>query len=141
MSIEEIVHEIALEGSAYEEMVEGTTVTDRVKKRWARRITAMREAIALLKTHPEALPNEPLTLEELREMEGKPIWIKKLTGYGVSEYGIVHLCPPPDVADPKVIRVVNGAFGFEQILPYPKNKKQQKYGNTWIAYRRPPKED
>ena len=32
------------------------------------------EAIEALKAHPDAQPNEPLTLEELREMDGKPVW-------------------------------------------------------------------
>lgn len=64
MSIEEIIKELSLEGSVYEEMIAVGTVTDRVKKRWERRAIAMREAIALLRTHPEAQPNEPLTLEE-----------------------------------------------------------------------------
>ena len=34
------------------------------------------EAIRVLKTHPDAQPNEPLTLEELREMEGEPVWVR-----------------------------------------------------------------
>lgn len=35
----------------------------------------LREAIALLCTHPEAQPNEPLTLEELMEMDGQPVYL------------------------------------------------------------------
>ena len=82
--------------------------------------------------------SNPLTLDELREMDGEAVWIEKLTGYGVSEYGIVHLCPPPDLSDPQVIRVLNGVTGVEQVIPYPKAKKGQKYGKTWLAYRRKP---
>lgn len=33
------------------------------------------EALALLKTHPDAQPNEPLTLEELRN-RNKPVFVK-----------------------------------------------------------------
>lgn len=49
-------------------------------------------AIALLRTHPDAQPNEPLTLEELREMQAKPGWLdcKYEKGWGiigVSEFG------------------------------------------------------
>lgn len=80
MSIEEIIKELSLEGSGYEEMIAVGTVTDRVKKRWERRAIAMREAIALLRTHPEAQPNEPLTLEELREMDGQPVWLNVAGG-------------------------------------------------------------
>lgn len=66
MSIEEIIE--TLEG--FQRMSEGISgvVND------AERAQALREAIALLRTHPEAQPNEPLTLEELREMDGKPVW-------------------------------------------------------------------
>lgn len=42
----------------------------------------LREAIALLRTHPDAQHNEPLTLEELREMDGQPVWIDRGPGYG-----------------------------------------------------------
>lgn len=50
------------------------------------------EAIALLRTYPDAQPNEPLTLEELREMQAKPGWLdcKYEKGWGiisVSEFG------------------------------------------------------
>lgn len=49
--------------------------------------TVLREAIALLKTHPEAQPDEPLTLEELREMGNKWVWIKILVPLGGIESG------------------------------------------------------
>lgn len=35
----------------------------------------LRAAVALLKTHPDAQPNEPLTQEEILEMNGKPVWL------------------------------------------------------------------
>lgn len=73
MSIEEIIE--TLEG--FQRMSEGISgvVNDPERKaHYAERAQALREAIALLRTHPEAQPNEPLTLEELREMDGKPVW-------------------------------------------------------------------
>lgn len=48
-----------------------------------------REAIAFLKTHPEAQPNEPLTLEELRMMGGKPVWCEELQCWGIVKYETV----------------------------------------------------
>lgn len=36
---------------------------------------ALHEAIALLKTHPEAQPNEPLTEEDLLEMDGEAVYL------------------------------------------------------------------
>lgn len=37
---------------------------------------ALREAVALLKTHPDNQPNEPLTEDELRGMVGKWVWVQ-----------------------------------------------------------------
>lgn len=36
---------------------------------------ALHEAIALLKTHPDAQPIAPLTLEELMEMDGEAVYL------------------------------------------------------------------
>lgn len=83
MSIDEIIKALTAEGSAYEEMAAVSTVADSVKKRWEKRAIAMREAIALLKTHPYAQPNEPLTLEELLEMDGQPTWCEEEKHWGI----------------------------------------------------------
>ena len=59
-------------------------------------------------------PNEPLTLEELREMGGQPYW----------HVGLREESPPPhwNILDPS----------------YAKRIEDYKYGENWIAYRRPP---
>ena len=59
-------------------------------------------------------PNEPLTLEKLREMGGQPYW----------HVGLREESPPPhwNILDP---------FCAKRIEYY-------KYGENWIAYRRPP---
>ena len=59
-------------------------------------------------------PNEPLTLEKLREMGGQPYW----------HVGLREESPPPhwNILDP---------FCAKRIEDY-------KYGKNWIAYRRPP---
>ena len=59
-------------------------------------------------------PNEPLTLEKLREMGGQPYW----------HVGLLEESPPPhwNILDP---------FCAKRIEDY-------KYGENWIAYRRPP---
>lgn len=59
-------------------------------------------------------PNEPLTLEELREMGGQPYW----------HVGLREESPPPhwNILDPF----------------YAKRIEDYKYGENWIAYRRPP---
>lgn len=68
-------------------------------------------------------PNEPLTLEELREMDGEPVWLEYSNG--AHQWHIVK-----DIvgyANINVIRWRDG--GLESI---------QDYGKTWLAYRCPP---
>ena len=75
------------------------------------------------KTYEAAMPtltqpsNEPLTLEELREMGGQPYW----------HVGLREESPPPhwNILDPF----------------YAKRIEDYKYGENWIAYRRPPEGD
>ena len=72
-------------------------------------------------------PNEPLTLEELREMDEEPVYVVPkdkpahcggwcgVTVWKCDRYSYVSL-----------LRDADSGWGFE------------KYGKTWIAYRRPP---
>ena len=80
-------------------------------------------------THAPTLtqPNEPLTLEELREMDEEPVYVVPkdkpahcggwcgVTVWKCDRYSYVSL-----------LRDADSGWGFE------------KYGKTWIAYRRPP---
>lgn len=80
-------------------------------------------AIEKLRTHQDAQPNEPLTLAELREMDGKPVWVTHKDGSG-GRWGIVNIYPSGICAD-----VCSGqAYWFEDYI-------------GTIAYRRPPKEE
>lgn len=78
---------------------------------------AVYEAIALLKTHPDAKTNNPLSLEELREIDGV-VWIC----YPQATFGT--RLPPADH-----LTCTGYKFSFSE------------YGKTWFAYRRPPKGD
>lgn len=91
--------------------------------------TVLREAIALLETHPEAQPNEPLTLDELREMEYCPVWTETK---GVSGSGRWEL-----VVDAECEKRLKMASGEDEIYEV----YTDSYGKTWIAFRRPPKEE
>ena len=80
-------------------------------------------------THVPTLtqPNEPLTLEELREMDEEPVYVVPkdkpahcggwcgVTVWKCDRYSYVSL-----------LRDADSGWGFEE------------YGKTWIAYRRPP---
>ena len=59
-------------------------------------------------------PNEPLTLEQLREMGGQPYW----------HVGLREESPSPhwNILDPF----------------YAKHIEDYRYGENWLAYRRPP---
>lgn len=63
------------------------------------------------------LPNDPLTLEELREMGGEPVWVECLGTKDYSAWTIVDIC-------------LNGIHTkyFYADFDY--------YGVEWLAYRR-----
>lgn len=64
-------------------------------------------------------PNEPLTLEQLREMDGEPVWVE--TKAGLKFWGIVtKIC-------------VSSGDGRYLLIT-----EDTEYGQTWVAYRRPP---
>lgn len=113
MSIEEIIENL-------KHMVEtcdaGGTVV------WDKWIEAAREAIALLRTHPDAQPNEPLTLEELKQMYCQAVWVQ----YEDSSHGSWGLVELDRITLPA------GAYCIIQ---------EEGFGKGWRAYRRPPKED
>lgn len=81
-------------------------------------IKALREAEGV--TNSDS-PNGPLTLEELRDMEGEPVWVEHYNG---GEWITVHW----DYSD-KITTAYKACL------------RQQNYGKTWIAYRRKPEED
>ena len=83
------------------------------------------EANNVIRTMPTITPppNDPLTLEELREMDGKPIWVvnsstKKGEGFS-DEWALVSVRR-------KTAESVGTIYHFEN------------YGDYWLAYRRKP---
>ena len=79
-------------------------------------------------THAPTLtpPNEPLTLEELREMDGDPVWGKSLITEKPGEWFILRVV---EMSKTWFIACAGAAQGFGD---------KDTYGKTWIAYRRPP---
>ena len=72
-------------------------------------------------------PNDPLTLEELREMyynEEGPVWVNA---------GAVFVPAVLDIYDGALVAVWS-ALGIDTAL------LEQDYGKTWVAYRRKPEE-
>ena len=73
-----------------------------------------------------AQPNEPLTMEELREMKGQPVWTVTTGLDGSGRWELV--C---DVDYEDVLEMASCVDGFYAI-------EMDTYGSTWTAYRRPP---
>ena len=74
-------------------------------------------------------PNEPLTLEQLREMDGKPVWVEtgevSIGEQIIGRWHILHstsdLC----------VNFMGGGNGYAL----------SQYGKTWLAYRNKPEQD
>lgn len=73
-------------------------------------------------------PNAPLTLEELREMDGEPVWVKDLwcpDEEWKEEWGLTYM-PFPE-SELRVYTTI-------------RTHCERNYGKRWLAYRRKPKE-
>lgn len=71
-------------------------------------------------------PNEPLTLDELREMDGEPVWGQSLITEKLGEWFILRVV---EMSKTWFIACAGAAQGFGD---------KDTYGKTWLAYRRPP---
>ena len=67
--------------------------------------------------------NKPLTLEQLREMDGEPVWVKEIDGTGCGEWTIIDIG-----AQTEMLKALSPDTGY----------KEYNYGKTWIAYVRKP---
>lgn len=70
-------------------------------------------------------PNEPLTLEQLQEMDGKPVWCKYIGDTTFASRWMIVDCE------------MNKCSSGEWELPF-EDDPDDAYGRTWIAYRCPP---
>ena len=88
---------------------------------------AAAELIVQLAAENEALrypTNPPLTLEELREMDGEPVWVVPLNDFDI--------LPANYLVNAYEEQIVVDKFGA--YLDF------EDYGKTWLAYRRRPEE-
>ena len=67
-------------------------------------------------------PNEPLTIEQLREMDGEPVWIANPDALEYGRWGIVDGVYQ---AEDDQVLMLRGVYSCHY------------YGKTWLAYRRP----
>lgn len=125
MSIEEVINVLERLENGAEACAIAPGEPEAERKKHERSVQALREAVALLKTNPEAQPNEPLTLEKLREMKGEPVWLKE--GLKVGEWAIALGCED-------LHYIYFTAWRGSMRFPI------EDCGTVWLAYRRPPKE-
>ena len=72
-------------------------------------------------------PNEALTLEELREMDGEPVYVVPANEYSeLGKWCVVSIGDSDDYSCALVPGVEYWSWKFED------------YGEQWLAYRRPP---
>lgn len=81
---------------------------------------AVKMAVAALRSQVDILPDDPLTLEQLWEMDGEPVW---LSGRHINSYDVY--CG-------------YAISGIEQF--YKAALPADEYGKIWLAYRRRPEE-
>lgn len=89
-------------------------------------VEACSVALAALRAQQERADQKPLTLDELRQMDGEPVWVK------ADHYGVY--------AD--IIHIMGREDG-ESYVKFKINWRLQEngYGKTWLAYLRKPKEE
>lgn len=91
-------------------------------------------ALEALKEKAERENPAPLTIEELRQMDGEPVWVDDRNYTSYSGYCVI--CAPKDTfsdhGDRYCIAEIPGCeCGWHEF---------EKYGVNWIAYRHKPKE-
>lgn len=118
MTFEEIIERLD-KMAQHHEICGQTFALDFPREKYQKWGHALRAAIALLRTHPDNQPNEPLTLEELRDM-CEPVWVSVP---GLKSGGYWCLCK-------------NGT-----IIPPSCNEFRSSDIPNWVFYRRPPKEE
>lgn len=86
--------------------------------------------------HMPETPNRPLTLEELREMAGEPVWIADLLIPDCSCYHFVQKL------DGHYLLIEPRFYPAKDVMipHYCANDENQGYGRSWIAYRRKPED-
>ena len=76
---------------------------------------------------------EPLTLDELREMDGEPVWTVTT---GISSSGRWELCTCETVRACPLHKVLRCVTAYGEVTDYDLDT----YGKTWLAYRQKPEE-
>lgn len=79
---------------------------------------------------------EPLTVEQLQQMDGQPVRIKRLKGLSVCDTGwaLIDICPDRE----EKLYDIRVWWPGGEVEDEP---SEEDYGKTWVAYGRPPEEE
>lgn len=90
------------------------------------------EAVQRLETLTKSKVNDPLSLEELREMDGEPVWIHSFSS----------IQKKPRISGWAIVETVGSANAtfVRAGVNCRITKWFTNYGSTWLAYRRKPEE-
>lgn len=91
-------------------------------------ISSIDDILDIIEAFPTLTPpNEPLTLEELREMDGEPVYVVPANEYSeLGKWCVISIGDSDDYSCALVPGVEYWSWKFEG------------YGEQWLAYRRPP---
>lgn len=128
MTIEEIIKVLDEIAEGFENLSAEVCARNDLRALWEGRAKGIRQAIALLKPHPDAQPNEPLTLEELRSMLDCPVWMVGDDEITETGWCLVHRC-----TNDAVEVIVPSGLIYRVI--------SENIGEVCKFYRRPPKEE
>lgn len=101
-----------------------------IKDEYEKNKYSLDSVITFLRAQAERDNPKPLTLDELRKMDGQPVWVVILTKIGdiKSSWFLV--------SDGYELNLQNS----ETYELYPDDTYEERYGEDYIAYRYPPKE-
>ena len=122
-------------------MIDGGVLKDNLTDIYGdgNRLVYLNDVLDLIDKQPTLTPpNEPLTLEQLREMNGEPVYLVAKR-YGISEWNILN------GMDEIVLAYDEPVVGMKAVIPGIKFINGRilgvgSYGEDWLAYRRPKEE-
>ena len=139
MSIEESINVLDEIAEGFEKLSAEVCARTDLRATWEGRAKGIRQAITLIKAHLKGKPNDPLTLEQLREMDGEPVYFQfgdGTQGWAIAEKdveGIVLYGPDFD----------DHAYPDSDFINMEYNDPAGHFGLHvlgWRAYRRRPEE-
>ena len=96
-------------------------------------ISTLRQQEQLDKVSQGSSQDKPLTLDELRKMDGEPVWTVTT---GISSSGRWELCTCETVCACPLHKVLRCVTADGEVTDYDLDT----YGKTWLAYRQKPEE-